>query len=422
MTSHDMLELLAPVQYGPPSVGANIVQRQPDVEVAAILLKPFPITPDKFKELAGGRDFMTMQFAVLDVGGPGFSSVPYGKKGEKPLHPLPLYTKGKDGATVFHSFLKADSNLERGVRVDQQVQEDGTAVDVTCSLAPGLCVSTYLREETLKGNVFFQGKLEGPDRARPQELQYVKLAPDSALWTGDVIPENTVVWLQVGVCNSNQAMKGSLIKIKKLMPAENGPALGSLIAAMPRSPSDFDEAMDNNKSRYPAISSSLYAGNTKIFAAAPERTAYANYDETSGDFVMCDFGSGMSEVHIEKALVTKALCCTDLVVCQRMLDVAVATGALEVCLFVGACTRSLRMPAAHTPRTGDGSVEREPRQHGHGMRRQCVPRCSHAPRHEQDAWARRGQGTRRRRLPAQRLRARDCGQVDRMDPQVARRA
>jgi len=340
MASHDLLQLLAPVQYGAPTVGSNIVQRQPDVEVAAILLKPFPITPDKFKELAGGRDFMTMQFAVLDVGGPGFSSVPYGKKGEKALQPLPLYTKGADGATVFHSFKKAESNLERGVRVDKEEQEDGTPVDVTCSLAPGLCVSTYLREETLKGNVFFQGKLEGPDRARPQELQYVKLAPDSELWAGDVIPENTVVWLQVGVCNSNQAMKGSLIKIKKVMPAENGAALGPLISAMPRSPSDFDEAMDHNKSRYPAISSALYAGNTKLFAATPESTAYANYDEASGGFVLCDFGSGMSEVVIAKALVTKAFCCSDIVVCQRMLDVAVATGALEVRLW-RACVSAL---------------------------------------------------------------------------------
>ena len=136
---------------------------------------------------------------MAQVGGPGFSSVPYGKKGEKAANPLALYTKRPDGSTLFHSFKKAESNLERGVRCDAEDQEDGLQRDTTCSLLPGLCISVFLREETLKGNVLFNGKLEGPDRARPQELQHVKLQTDSPFWGVDVIPENTVVWLQVCV-------------------------------------------------------------------------------------------------------------------------------------------------------------------------------------------------------------------------------
>ena len=135
------------------------------------------------------------------MGAPGFSSVPF-KKGEKPAVSLPLFTKRADGATHFHSFKKADSNLERGPRVDSEEREDGTTHDTTCTLAPGLCVSVFVREDMLKGNVLFNGKLEGPDRARPQELQHVKLQPDSPFWSTDVIPENTVVWLQVRVVAS----------------------------------------------------------------------------------------------------------------------------------------------------------------------------------------------------------------------------
>ena len=32
-----------------------------------MLLRPFPLTPDKLKEFANGRDFMTMQYVVLEV-------------------------------------------------------------------------------------------------------------------------------------------------------------------------------------------------------------------------------------------------------------------------------------------------------------------------------------------------------------------
>ena len=124
--------------------------------------------------------------------------MPY-KKGEKPAVSLPLFTKSADGSTLFHSFKKVDSNLERGPRVDSEEREDGSSYNTTCALAPGLCVSVFIREDMLKGNVLFNGKLEGPDRARPHELQHVKLQPDSPFWSTDVIPENTVVWIQVRV-------------------------------------------------------------------------------------------------------------------------------------------------------------------------------------------------------------------------------
>ena len=123
--------------------------------------------------------------------------MPY-TKGEK-TRGEPLYTKKACGATWFHSFKKAESNLERGVRVDNEKDEAGNDVDVTCVLAPGLTISTFMREENLKGNVLFNWRLEGPDRARPSELQYVKLSADSPYWATDVIPENTIVWLQVCV-------------------------------------------------------------------------------------------------------------------------------------------------------------------------------------------------------------------------------
>jgi len=102
---HTHQAMLAPIAMDACKVGTNILARQPDVEVAAMLLRPLPLTAGKFAELAGGKDFMTMQFVVLEVGAPGFSSVPYGKKGEKAANPLPLYTRTQDGGhTLFHTF------------------------------------------------------------------------------------------------------------------------------------------------------------------------------------------------------------------------------------------------------------------------------------------------------------------------------
>ena len=32
-----------------------------------MLTRPFPLTADKFKELSGGKEFMSMQYVVLEV-------------------------------------------------------------------------------------------------------------------------------------------------------------------------------------------------------------------------------------------------------------------------------------------------------------------------------------------------------------------
>ena len=171
--------MLSPVAMDGSKVGTNILARQPDVEVAAMLLRPLPLTTGKFAELAGGKDFMSMQFVVLEVGGPGFSSVPYGKKGEKAANQLPLYTRTTEGGhTLFHTFKKVESNLERSPRSSTEEGANGP-VDLACTLAPGLSLSMFIRPDNFKGNVFFNGRLEGGDRSKPSELQYVKLSKGS---------------------------------------------------------------------------------------------------------------------------------------------------------------------------------------------------------------------------------------------------
>ena len=127
------------------------------------------------------------------------------------------------------------------------------------------------------------------------------------------------------------------------MPASNPAVLGPALATLPRSLAAFDENMEAYRAMYPAISRALYGGNTKILACTPERTAYSNYDQAADGFVLCDVGGGVSEVFVPAALVCGALACSDVGVGQRMLDLAMAAGALEVMVRTGINADNLDM-------------------------------------------------------------------------------
>jgi len=134
------------------------------------------------------------------------------------------------------------------------------------------------------------------------------------------------------VCNAEQALKGNMLKIKRIMPADAPGTLGPALEAMPRSLQAFEDNMQSHKDKFPGLQRSLYAGNSRLMAGEPDKHAYSNYDEATASFVVCDFGGGISEVHIAEALVCKAFSCTDKAVCQKMLDVAIAARAIQVCL------------------------------------------------------------------------------------------
>ena len=121
-----------------------------------------------------------------------------------------------------------------------------------------------------------------------------------------------------------------MLKVKKIMPAAKPAVLGHVINAMPQSLAAFDDTMELYRTTYPAIARILYQGNAKLMACTPERTAYSNYDEAASGFLLCDVGAGISEVFVPTGLVVDALACSDVHVCQKMLDVVMAAGALKV--------------------------------------------------------------------------------------------
>jgi len=131
-----------------------------------------------------------------------------------------------------------------------------------------------------------------------------------------------------------------MLKIKKIMPAANSSVFRHAISTLPTSLVAFDDNMDKHRTAYPSISRVLYPGNTKFVSCTPESSAYSNYDEAAGGFVLCDVGGGISEIFVPTNLVVDALACSDVSVCQKMLDVVMSTGALQVLL-------SLSLSSAH---------------------------------------------------------------------------
>ena len=143
-----------------------------------------------------------------------------------------------------------------------------------------------------------------------------------------------------------------MLKIKKIMPAMKPSVLGHVIGTLPRSLVAFDDNMDTHRTTYPAISRVLYPGNTKVIQCTPEPSAYSNYDEAADGFVLCDVGGGISEVFVPRKLVVDALACSDLVVCQKLLDVMMATGALQVMVRTSVNSDNMDMGAGGSAFTG----------------------------------------------------------------------
>jgi hypothetical protein len=240
--------LLAPEAAPAAKLGRNIAANQPDVEVLALALRRVPCTREAFDAAKPAeKDWVFVQFCVIGVGPPGFSSVPYSstkKKGERDADAQPLYAASSKG-TVFHTFAKGRTNKDRGRRVEEV---DGAPVSAV--LQPGVCVTMFLREEAFEGGKTFVG-------------------------ASDMIAENAFVFLQVGVSNAEQAAQGRLLKIKRVMPATDIAVVSALLGGMPASAEEHDSVMTESNELYPALSKCTIVPSVRVHTVALTKTAYA---------------------------------------------------------------------------------------------------------------------------------------------------
>ena len=93
------------------------------------------------------------------------------------------------------------------VQAMQVVRDDGETltVDATAVLEPGVCLSTFLREDTFTGTSGF-------------------IVPDEED-TLEVLPAGTLVYIALGTKNIEQALKGQMLKFKKIKHCLNSSAV-----------------------------------------------------------------------------------------------------------------------------------------------------------------------------------------------------
>lgn len=286
-----------------------------DVEALACITKAFPADLESFNAASNGREWVKLDAVILQVGPAGFSSVPYQANARKGTvaKTEALYTNTESG-TMFYSFLKGKTNKDRGDRVSEV--ED---CDVTAVLREGVGVSWFVRKEKFEDSV-----------SKIVEFE------DGNPGTG-MLQAGKIVVLQLGSSNTEQALKGQLIKLKKLFCVRLDTSYQDYIPdSFPNSVALYDTLMDESKNKT-SIANILQSGNNKYFMCNVRRKAYMVPDSNGDgdDFVLCDALQDNNEVQISNRHVCMALGCNNTERALKLANIAIACGGIRVLLSKG---------------------------------------------------------------------------------------
>lgn len=305
---------LSEIQSAPCAhVGSNISERQADNEVLAMLLRDIPLTSDEFDKMRGNRQWVSMPIMIIAVGEAGFSSVPYvaNSKVKQNIPTKRLYENKSEGIVTCYPFAKGKTNKDKGNRVE--TYEDLTTneqVQAATNLHPGLCVSSFLREESFSGDKFF-----------------INTNDQSMLKAGDS------VYIQIASANVEQAQKGQLLKFKKVMPANYVDTIihNQALTHLPRSLQQYDDVIENSKTAN-AINKQVYASSAKIFSCVASSFAYAVWEPEKQRFVIVQASQEIPELECPLHLVQKACACVHPEKCLRLLNIALAMSSVHIIL------------------------------------------------------------------------------------------
>jgi hypothetical protein len=295
------------------SVGANIAKNQPDVEALVVLLRDMPLTKAAFDAARNDRDWVSMQVCVLAVGPPGFSTVPYtaSTKGkDKDKDGRNLYESSIEG-TRFFPFARGRTNKDRGERVDMvafDAENEEATERASGVIRPGVCLSNFMREEAF--------------------------ASDSRFFAGDrgeaaTLPAGSMLFLQLGSQNVDQATKGFLVKFKRAMIVEDRTIAGPLLRKLPQSSTEFDDVMRDCIAQR-ALSRQCYAGNAKVFSFEPRTSGFGVHDVGTGNFVLAECHDECADIDVCDEMLYDATGCSDPSSAVCMLNIAIAMGAMSV--------------------------------------------------------------------------------------------
>ena len=325
-------------------MGTNIVARNPDVEIAALVLKDVPVTPESFRELAKDNDWYRFPFMVLNVGPPGFSTVPYTstkKKGEKDENGQALYENASCGSfsktngngktqmeTMFHTFEKGKTNKDRGKRVSLVSMDDGNDSNhddskmqsVSVSMQPGQCMAHFLRSDDFGGRFFVDG---------PETLNKMR-----------VVPAYSVVYFQVSSANVEQAKNGRVLKFKrmKVIPSQKevNEMLAGSIAHLPINGDEFRAVNTCSNEKNWALRENMEKGNLCLTAITVGKNAFVTDDEKAVMVQMAEGGDSKNgicgeAIHavVDENCIKNVLPNASRRDCLKFLNIAIAAGAVK---------------------------------------------------------------------------------------------
>ncbi len=299
--------LFAPISNGMPSVGSEITKRNPDVEIMAMTLNDTPLTLDGFNSLEGGRGWYSIKFIVLMVGPPGFSSVPYtaSKKGGEKEVGKKLYDATDTGQTRFFSYMKGKTNKDRGERMSVFSADDIVDGNVTATLVPGMCLTQFVRSDVF-------------------EKEFVVGSVNTA-----VLSAYNIVYMQLSSSNCEQAIKGRLIKLRKMKVAAAPSLWQRIMFKLPASPSEFRIAnsveSDTNFSIRENIDSRM---NSTFYQFPVDKTAFLMKEDDA--VVVCEPTESIKEASIGFGILDDILPNAEIDQRIKFLNMAISTGSVRM--------------------------------------------------------------------------------------------
>ena len=328
-----------------------------DVLVLAMPMKELPVTKEAYLG-SGATDFMRAQFYVVRVGSVdgqdwGWSNAPYdcakktSRSDIKPLYTVDEHGETK-GETRFWAFKKVSNNKNKGARLEEPV--DG--VDTSFNLPRGSVLTFFVREEAYEtGKSVFVG------------------AGDLA-----TIAPYAPVLLQLSGTNSEQALKGNGLKLRRVMPLRQE-AMSPFLDDLCSSKRDALERQDAAR-RYPAIANVASRSQACPLKCEVLSGAFVFQDDELRDRGVVEIAeSGLeadtgSALHLPTELMLASMHTEDFERAQRFLSVALGHGAVK-CMVVPSETpgvavvqhlhvdmhKMLWLPTLQKMRTGDRPAE-----------------------------------------------------------------
>ena len=311
-----VLESLKGNQIAAPKLSGRVIPKvHGDVEVLACLTKAFPANMESFESVCAGRDWVKLDAVVVQVGPAGFASVPYNanSKGAKGAKTEPLYCNSANG-TVFYSFLKGKTNKDRGDRVSEVEEQNVTAV-----LPEGVALSWFVNKEKFED--------------RNSKMVEFENAENS---TG-MLKAGKMVLLQLASSNSEQALKGSLLKLKKIFSLQEDTLYhGFFGECFPNSTVVYDEIFQKAKETA-SIANILQTGMSKYFMVEARRRAYVVRDPNSNDngCIVCDAADDCMEIAISIDQIFQTFGCSDVDRALKLSNIAISCGGVRVLVRKG---------------------------------------------------------------------------------------